>query len=286
MWLWCARVLWALLPVSAGGAIADALDGWSTAPARVATVLLWFAWMVGIVALFVPRVWGLTALRVVAPVSIACAVVASVSTSAGEATLAITTTVVATAFALSAPIAYACVNSLAYGDEVRCPLRIPTPLLLLPVPVAIALVAGGLTLGPILLADGRWFLGVVTLVVGLPVALLVGRSLHSLSLRWFVLVPAGVVVVDPLTILDPVLVRRHEIATLRLTGTAPPEGALDLRLGTAASSVLLATHVPHAFARRRGRGDATIIEAATVLVSVVRAGDLVKLAAERRIPTS
>ena len=32
--LWCARLTWALLPVSAGLAFTDALDGWDTGPSK------------------------------------------------------------------------------------------------------------------------------------------------------------------------------------------------------------------------------------------------------------
>ena len=38
IWLWCARFTWALLPVSVGTALDDAISSWSTAPARVAIV--------------------------------------------------------------------------------------------------------------------------------------------------------------------------------------------------------------------------------------------------------
>ena len=70
MFVWCARLSWALLPLAAGDALADALADWSRAGV-VATVLLWGAWAAGLVALLAPRPWGLTALRVVAPSAVA-----------------------------------------------------------------------------------------------------------------------------------------------------------------------------------------------------------------------
>ena len=58
MWLWCARIAWALLPVATGSALGDALESWDTAPARVAVSLMWLVWSAGIVALFVPlSIW-------------------------------------------------------------------------------------------------------------------------------------------------------------------------------------------------------------------------------------
>jgi hypothetical protein len=284
--LWCARVVWALLPVSAGGAISDALAPWSTTPARVAAVLLWAAWAVGLVALFAPRPWGLTALRVVAPATVVVAIVAIPGTSAGPAVLAVVTSVVATALALSAPIAQAAGNSIAYGDEVRFPLRVPTSLLLGPVPLAVILVDLGVSAGPLLLADGRYVAGVPVTIVGLALAFALLRSLHALSKRWLVIVPAGVVVVDPLTLVDPVLMRREQIAGLvRAAPRRSGAGALDLRLGSLGGSVELTLHEAHPFARRLGRRDSELREEGVVLVSTVRSGALVALAGERRIPT-
>ncbi|HWS45755.1 MAG TPA: hypothetical protein VN636_07830, partial [Acidimicrobiia bacterium] len=146
--LWCARVAWAVLPVTTGTAFADAVDGWSAAPARVAAVLLWVVWAAGLLALFVPRPWGLTLLRVVAP----CAVLAALSTAfaAGGAAAgaAIATSIAAAALALSNPYATAAANAAAYGEERRIPLRIPTPLLLGPLPLAIVVCGGAISAGP------------------------------------------------------------------------------------------------------------------------------------------
>jgi hypothetical protein len=284
--LWCARVVWALLPVSSGGAIADALDSWSTTTARVAAVLLWLAWAGGIVALFAPHPIGLTALRVIAPCALVCVVLSVTSTAGGRATLAVASTIVAVAFALCAPVAQASVDALSYGDERRLPLHIPTPLLLGPVPVAIALVAAGIAAGPLLIAAEHVVIGVAAIVIGLPIAAVVARSLHSLSRRWIVLVPAGVVIVDPLTLVDPVLLRRPDVAGLqRIAGSVAPEDALDLRLGSVFGSLLVALSTPTPFARRRGRVDAAIVEADRILVAVVRADDFLRIAAERRLPT-
>jgi hypothetical protein len=288
VWVWCARVLWALLPVSTGTAFSDALDSWSTGPARVGAALLWLAWAAGMVALFLPRPWAITVLRVVAPVALICTLLTITSTTGGSAVLAVASTTVAVVFALASPVVQAAANALAYGDEIRFALRIPTPLLLGPVPIGIAVVAAGIASGPLLLAAGAIGVGVVVLVIGLAVAALVARSLHGLSRRWLVFVPAGVVVADPLSLLDPVLVRRNEVAGLRRVrgvGATNAPGTLDLRLGTVAGTVALSVRAPQPFARRRGRHDAVIEEPSTVLVAVVRATEALDVAGTRRIAT-
>ena len=67
--------VWVTLPLTAGSAAADALDGWSTAPQIVAAVLLWTAWAAALLAVVVPRPIGLTVVRAVAPLPFALIVV-------------------------------------------------------------------------------------------------------------------------------------------------------------------------------------------------------------------
>ena len=284
MSLWCARLTWALLPVSAGAALGDALNGWSTGPARVATVLLWAAWTVGLVALLAPRPWGLTALRVVAPAAVVVALLSISGSSAGPATIAVSSCIVAAFFALSAPVAQAAGNAIAYGDEVRFPLHTPISLFLGPVPLAVALIGAGVSIGPLLIADARYVLGGVITVIGFALAYPLAKSLHSLSHRWLVLVPAGLVVVDPLTLVDPVLMRREQIRGVRRspTGGAKLHG-LDLRLGSLAGTVEVLLAEPQSFARRQGRRDSQLRDADAIFVSTVRADALVREADARRI---
>jgi hypothetical protein len=284
IWLWCTRVLWALLPVTSGAAFADAIEGWSIGPARLASAFLWVTWAAGLFALFAPRPWGLTLLRVVAPSGFVCVALSSTSTSAPSAALALTSSGVAAILALSAPTALAAANAHAYGDEQRFPLRTPMPLLLGPVPVAVALVALGVVSGPLLLADGRYLVGALATVVGVPVALVVIRALHPLACRWFVLVPAGIAIADPLTLTEPVLVRREHIASLRRTATAAlAADALDLRLGTLAGGIVIDLSEPVEFGRRRGRANAEVVTPRQLAVAVVRADAAIAQARTRRI---
>jgi hypothetical protein len=279
---WCARLAWALLPLPLGAALSDALDSWSAAPARVATVLLWTAWALGLVALLAPRAWGLTCLRVLAPAAAVVAVLAAFGTTGPLAVSAIASSLVAAACALSSAVASAAANADAYGDEVRFPLRIPPSLFLAPVPLAVALTAAGIAVPPLLLADGRLVAGIAAAVVGLPLAFLLARSLHALSRRWLVLVPAGVVVADSLTLADPVLMRRENIEMVGAPGTRSGE-ALDLRLGSAAGTICIALAAAQSFARRRGRRALALQDADIVLVSTVQAGAFLRDAGARRI---
>jgi hypothetical protein len=282
VWLWCARLAWAALPITTGSAIAGALDDWSSALA--AAVLLWGAWGIGLVALFAPRTWGLTTIRVVAPVAVVVTIIATPASSSAAAVIATVSSLLAAALVLAPPFAIAAANALAYGDEHRFPLRIPIAQLLTLVPISIALVAVGIAAGPLLAASGNVVLGIVALVVGLPVAGFFARALHGLSRRWLVLVPAGVVIVDPLILVDPALMRREQVESLAATTPDPAfEHALDLRLGTHSSSVTITLRAPFTFSRRAGRTGGALVETDVVLVAPTRRADVLRLAAARRL---
>jgi hypothetical protein len=121
--------------------------------------------------------------------------------------------------------------------------------------LAVALLATGVVAGPLLLADERYVLGAIALAAAVPVVRAAGRSLYALSQRWAVLVPAGIVLKDPLTLVDPVLFPRDKIASLRPLPfpTAPADDILDLRLGAAAGSLVLELTDDAQLFRARGR---------------------------------
>jgi hypothetical protein len=255
------RVVWLALPLGAGAAASGALDGWDDAPRIVAYVLLWLAWGVGLVALLAPRPIGLTAVRTVAPALLVLAVVelgwGDASTQAGVVAVAIT---LAAAVLVADPaVAIASANGIAYGDERRFPLRTPPALYLAPVPLARALAVAGLASAPLLFAAGEVWWGLLALV-GIPIAVWSLRALHTLAQRWFVRVPAGFVLVDPLTLADPVLLVRRTLRSMTsVRGTAPPAaGTVDLRLGATGGSVALAIDGSIEVVRgsgRRGRAE-------------------------------
>ncbi|MGH8985861.1 MAG: hypothetical protein ACRDY6_18565, partial [Acidimicrobiia bacterium] len=162
----------------------------------------------------------------------------------------------------------------------------PPILLLGPLPIAPLLVGAGLATGPLLIAADRPVLGAIATVVGLPLAAVMARALHGLSRRWVVLVPAGLVLVDPLTLPDPVLFLRERIVSLRAVdprAPAPP-GTVDLRLGGLADSLgmTLDREVEFLFTRRGLRG-AEPAKGTEIRFAAVRSSELLATAAERRI---
>ena len=286
--LWSLRVACVALPFVAGPAAGDALRSWADAPRVAAESLLWLAWGIALLATLVPRPQLLTALRVIAPAFVVVAVACAWSTAvpAATAAAAIVLTVVVAALSSSHDIAIAAANSAAYGDELRTPLRVPPALFLGLVPLARLVVAAGVVAPVLLLADQDWLWGVVAAVVGVPLAALSARSLHTLSRRWAVLVPAGFVVVDPFTLADPVLFLRERVVVMAPAPTGPPPPTLrDLRLGATLGSMLVRFTEPAEIltAPRARRGGETV-HTEGVVVAVVRREPFLAEATARRLP--
>jgi hypothetical protein len=284
--IWLLRAAWIALPVTTGTVVSDAIGSWSTSTRATAAVLLWVAWLVVLVAVLAPRPLGLTAARVGAPLALVATLIAvasdQASTVASIAALVVTTLCVAL---VAAPaFSRACAQGAAYGDEQRFTLKVPPALFLGVLPLAVLAVGAGITVGPLLLADGSVVVGIVVLVLGWPLAAVLLRSLHLLSRRWAILVPAGFVIADPMTLSDPVLFVREHIVGLGPADprVRPPAEATDLRLGAAHGSLaLLLDEDVDVYRRARGtaRGERTHL----LFVAPVAAGDLLELAAARRI---
>jgi hypothetical protein len=285
--LWSLRVTCVALPFVAGPAAGAALRAWDDGPRLAAETLLWIAWGLALLATVVPRPPLLTALRVVAPafvvVAVACAW--SPAVSATTAATAVVLTLVVALLASSHDVAIAAANSAAYGDELRTPLRIPPALFLGLVPMARLLVVAGVVAPVLLLADQDWGWGALAAVVGLPLAALAARSLHTLSRRWAVLVPAGFVVVDPFTLADPVLFLRERIVVMAPAPPTAPASLRDLRVGATLGSMLVRFGEPAELlmAARARRGGETV-RTDGIVVAVVRRDRFLVEAATRRLP--
>jgi hypothetical protein len=286
---WAVRAVWFVLPLAAGPAIADALDGASSPVQLAAAVLLWAGWTATLVATLVPRATSLTAVRLAAPAGAVAVVAAAIHGPAGvDDAVALAAGVLVLAAAWSGITTDAFVDGSSYGDERRFALRSPVALLVGAAPVAWALAVAAPATGVLLLAAEAWVPGAALLAVGLPGIAVGVPAIHRLSRRWLVLVPAGLVVHDHVALPDPVLLRR---ATLRSIGAAPAEAegdpdTLDLTLGASGLVLALvlveATELPVAEGRGRRRTVATL-EARAVLVAPARPGAFLA-AAKGRLP--
>jgi len=266
-----------------GPALAAALDGTSGPIRLVASTGLWIGWAVGMIAAFVPHPVSLTALRVMAPAVVVVAVAAAVADH--PSALAIAWATVACAWSFAPAVGAVCVNGPAYPNERRFLLRPPGPLMKGPLPMLWALAAAGIAAGPLLLAARRWVLGGALLVVGWPVAALLLKSMHNLSRRWAVFVPAGMVLHDPMVLFDPILFRRQDVTGLRPGRRGDPASldvsqaamglGLEMELDPASTVTLL----------RPGRREGDPVETSRLHFTPTRPGAVLAEAQRRRIAT-
>ncbi|MEY2470970.1 MAG: hypothetical protein QOK28_299 [Actinomycetota bacterium] len=278
MWIdrgvpWALRVAWAVLPVIAGSALADRLDGWNSGARVAAEVLLWGGWA----AVAIATCAALPASLVVVRVGVA----AGVAACGLARTPAVVVAILAAAIAARPEASEWFVNGPAYANERRYPLRVPGALAAGPLWIASVLVVVGPVEGILLTAGGHYAVGIPVLVVGAALAYFAARSLLVLTRRWVVFVPAGLVLHDPLALIDPVLFERSVVETLR---AAPADtDSLDLTqaaLGLALELVLT-EKVPMAL--NKGRKKAEAGASARLLFTPTRPGRVLAEAATRRI---
>ena len=270
---WIVRAAWAVLPFVTGPAFASTLDGRSAAVRTVASVGLWAVWAIGMGASLVLHPVALTVLRCVAPAGVVAAVWAG-----GPFAVAATLVALVVVFLPETGVAF--VNGPAYPNERRFPLRVPGPLLLGPLLLAWGLAVGAPIAAALLLAAEQWIAGGVVAVVGAASVFFLGRALHGLSRRWVVFVPAGLVVHDPMTLADPVLFPKLQIAgidaadasttALDLTHRSPGL-AIELVLRETASLVLT----------KPGERVGPTVDADRILFTPTRPGAVLREARER-----
>jgi hypothetical protein len=281
---WLPRVTWVLTGVFGWPAITGALEGRSDAVRLIGTVGAVVVWLIGVGAMAVPAVATLTAMRAVVPLAPAiglATVAAGVAAVDGAALIGLGT--VATVVAFSADVGRAFVQASAYGDEDRHPLRPPLGFAIATI-VSWLLWSAAIVTGPLLLAARSWPVGVVATVVGAAGTVVLPPRWHRLSRRWFVVVPAGLVVHDHVVLAETVMVRRSQIAGARL---APSDtGALDLTGPATGNAIEVALSEPVtvllAATPQEPRGRA--VHATALLVAPSRPGRALAATGRRRIP--
>ncbi|MBI4933914.1 MAG: hypothetical protein HY828_08555 [Actinobacteria bacterium] len=266
------RVLWVALAVVMGFAIASAGDEHSKAAAFASATGWWLIVAVVIVALVVPSALGLTLVRVIAPFTVVIAIAALVlGASAIIGAVAVALAAVVALLAMSGEVGEAMVQGSAYGKEHRLPLR-PPAALLLPLVVSWVLWAAAMLAAVLLLSAEQWLVGIVVTTLAFVLTwLLVTRS-HRLSLRWLVLVPAGLVVHDPVVMGETLMVPKGNVAVARLaladTQAADLTGpAAGVALDIAVREMVLAV-----FAASRAQPKGKALHVQSFLVAPTRPG--------------
>lgn len=236
---------WALIAVTGWPLLRNGItdDGAAGAVARWAIALVWGTTLM---ALVIPSVISLTIARVITPLAPIAAAIFWWTTS-DTTNGAITTAATATAAIIvgTGEFGQRSVQASAYGDEQRFVLRAPSAFLVASV-IAWLLTAAAIIISMGTLGHNNLVATVVGLVA-IALAVLSAPRWHRLSRRWLVLVPAGVVVHDPLVLSETAMWRRHHIVGASLATsdtsaadlTGPASGHLiEIRLSETATVVL------------------------------------------------
>lgn len=280
---WVTRLLWLTLPLTLGDLLAGALDGRSSTATSVAAISAWIVWTVGLVASLITLPVTLTVVRVLAPLPVMVGVVAAVSEAPSVlGWIGLGTAALVAVMAFIADVGDDFVNGSSYGDERRMALRPPAVLLLGPLQAVWLLSVGPAILALTQLGSERWPVGLALTVLGGGCAWWGSRTMHRLSRRWLVFVPAGVTLVDEIVLAEPTLFRRDAISRL---GPAPADtGAMDLSAGASGLIVQIDLDTAAPILPSAGRaGASTPTEATSVLIAPTRPGALLAYAEGRRI---
>ena len=284
--LWLTRALWLVTYAVVPAAIKSASDGRASAAESVSVWSWLIVAFVAFVALVVCGPTGLTLLRMLVPSAVPVAVLALVfGAESSYSVLALAASVLVTLMAFMAETGEAMVQTTAYGDEKRLPLRVPAAM---QIPIAISWtlwLAVALT-GVLLLAAQKLASGIVVVLLAFVLAWLLYRRLHPFSCRWLVSVPAGVVVHDPVVLGETLMVMRANVqqAHLALADTQ----AADLTGPAGGHAVEVTVHemtqVTFPATRKNPKGSA--IHAQSFLIAPSRPGRALQTLADRKVRVS
>jgi hypothetical protein len=277
---WVALAVWVAQPFTLGPLLSDALDPTRQLFRSAASWALWVWWLEVLIALVVPRPLMLTVARIGGLAAVPAAIWAALETddNARIAVGLISVAFVATILLLPV-LADRFIDGISYGDERRFVLRPPGPVLIVLLVPTWAVAVGGLVTGPLFLADERWVLGGVLVVVGLPLSFLAARALHQLTNRFLVFVPNGLVVHDLTSMGEPVLFRSADIA-----GLAPAladTDADDMTNSALGLALELRLSEPIKIVAAVGRGEIEQRETRAMLISPSRPAAVMRVAMER-----
>ncbi len=260
-----AFVVWVVQPFTLGELMGDALQDTSDAVRDTCTVMAWAWWFVTLVALTVIGPVTLTIARIGAVAAVPVAVWAAdrIGWPDWSTLIGLIAALTAAGFVLMPEIGDRNVDAASYGYERRYLLRPSGPVMCVVLPLTWALTVAALWTGPLLAANGHTVMGIGVSIVGLGVAVVGFRAMNGLSGRFVVFVPNGLVLHDRVSLAEPVLFSRREIAGLGPAAahntatdlTAAALGlALELKLVNPIEITILAGRRGH----RRGNVDSVL----------------------------
>ena len=276
------RVIWISLPLLCGPSLADSLNDFKLLLRTAVSISLWTFWVLILLSTLIATPISLAIIRIGAPAAAALSLWSALETSGSvSGIIGLAASAIAACVALSAPLGDRFSDGASYGDERRFLLRAPGPVLLLLGPLAWLTSVAGLTVGPILLLNKNFLLGSLISLCGFPLAALASNAIYQLGKRWLVLVPAGILLHDHLSVGDPTLIPRNQLANF--SPAKVETNALDLSQNSFGLSLEIQCLTPLSMMLRTGTrkttNETSIVE--SFLINPVRPNVLLAEAQKR-----
>ena len=165
------------------------------------------------------------------------------------------------------------IQASAYGDEARFGLRPPIGNLVACAATWLVTTTAVILAVPAV-AGRAWVLGAVSVLVAAGGLAALPRRWHQLSKRWLVLVPAGIVVHDPVVLADTLMLPRRSVVTVAVNERREPTPAADLTGPTPglALELTLRAATTAVLAPTPGRREGAPLRVSAVAVSPTRPG--------------
>ncbi len=225
---------------------ADVLDRLGDAHRILASVTLWSLWAIMLLSILVPASSALTALRLAAPAHLATLIMvtATAGIDLGSA-VALASSAIVALLSSSGEVGAHFIQSSAYGDERRFPLRCPRPALVVVI-LAWSLWFATAAVGAIVLVAGM-LIGAIFVAIALAGFVFLPRRFHRYSRRWLVQVPAGLVVHDHVLLTETAMLPRRAIigidawspSTAKDSPNSSNDEPFDLSGGLTSSGVVI-----------------------------------------------
>ena len=282
---WTLRVVWLLQPLAFVPLLSSSLSTLPSSGRLVVAVLAWAAWAAVLLATLVPSTVSITVGRMMAPILPVVALVAGLGGSVDGWKLAVGVgaALLAVLVWFSGETGLVLAGGSAYGAEQRFPLKPPVPFLV-PMIVSWIVLASAAVIGAVLVANASWIAGNLLVALAIAGGWFLGPRFHQLSRRWLVVVPAGLVVHDPLLLVENALFRIIDLASVHL---APADTeAADLTGGTPGVVIEIVLRQLDSVILVGGKDKpmGNALHVLSVLVSPTRPGRALNAAAAKKMP--
>lgn len=282
---WVARIAWLLVAVG-GSAIQAAVDDRSDGVRWVAGIGGWALWGSVVAALLIPSTVSLAWIRVVGSLSIGAVigVVVGGAPALDVALLAVPSLVALAAF-FSPEVGRWMVQQSAYGDEDRLLLRPPVAAGTASV-LSWFLWAGAIVVGPLALGASNLAVGLPLTVIAVALSIYIGPRWLLMAKRWLVLVPAGLVVHDPIVLADTLMVRTSQLKGIGLASADTQAADLTGPASGYAIEVATTESVSTVFSFTPQDPNGKAIHMTAFLITPTRPGQALQRATQRGLPVT